>query len=278
MNWLDALDLADSFWEEATDCNHFCVDSCQTKLDSTLLPYECPLSESKARSVASSASMETASCDDWSLPSIDLGYQSLPKIKSRMRWTAEEDELLENLAEDNWNDWGKIKEHFPNHPLTSVQKRWRKRFDPKVTRTRWTSSEDRLIVQLFEENGGNWVKISKKLPGRLPESIKNRFYGTIRKHLSAEDQERLAHRVRMAKPCENLSVLLSKDGDVDLISDDADHKLSSFSLASPNVKFSTLDKSEQKQKLQELRARMDSLESFLNCTKLQISKIEKEIE
>jgi hypothetical protein len=89
----------------------------------------------------------------------------------------------------------------------------------------------------------------------------------------------LALRARITKPCENLSVLLTKDDDVfhGLINY-ADAKLPNFSVSSPNVKFSTLDKSEQKQKIQELRAQMNSLESFLNCIELEISIIEKEIE
>jgi hypothetical protein len=282
MNWFDALDIADSFWEDATELNELCACSDRVELvDSAPAPNTFPSSFSE--SDLTIRDLESASTDEWTIPSFGLEDSYLePKSKRRARWTATEDALLEKLAHKFKNDWGKIAEHFPYHPLASVQKRWRKKFDPKIKKTRWTPEEDSLIIRLFEVEGGNWIKISKSMKGRLPDSIKNRFYGTIRKRLSADEQERLAIRARSMN-LDSLRSLIVPRRDIDdtlseRIAEAANESLSSLSFSTNDPSLASMDKTEKRQKIQELRERMMTLESFLSSTKMQITKIERDIE
>lgn len=280
MNWFDALDIADSFWEDATELNELCSCSDRMELPELFLAASPPSSISG--SDHSIPDLESASTDDWHVPSSGFDEKLGQKVKHRMRWTATEDSLLEKLAQKYKNDWTKIAEHFRAHPLASVQKRWRKKFDPKIKKTRWTPNEDNLIISLFEAEGGNWIKIAKAIPGRLPESIKNRFYGTIRKRMSPDDQERLALRARSMNLDSLRSLVTPKKEPEDAISrqmmDVTNDSLSSLSFASSAPQTIVMDKAEKRAKIQELRDRMLSLESFLSSTKVQISRIEKEIE
>lgn len=273
MNWFDALDIADGFWGDSAELNDFCAFS---QLPEGILdPYISHLSADEMD--PSSSEIGGASVDKWVIPL--LGEREDPKAKRRMRWTVGEDALLEKLAQKFKNDWMKIAEKFPYHPLASVQKRWRKKFDPKTKKTRWTPEEDSLIVRLFEIQGGNWIKISKSIPGRHPEAIKNRFYGTLRKRLSADHQERLAIRIR--SNADNLKALMQhKKQPENLLTERlieaTNDTFSGLSCASTYSNVLVLDKNAKRAKIQALRDRMVALESFLSSTKTQISRIEKE--
>jgi hypothetical protein len=281
MNWLDALDIADSFWEDATDLNELCACSDRVELGEPA-PAHNTFPSSFSESDLTIRDLESASTDEWTIPSFGLEVNYLrSKSKRRTRWTAEEDTLLEKLAIKCKYDWGKIAEHFPYHPLASVQKRWRKKFDPKIKKTRWTPEEDSLIIRLFEVEGGNWTKISKSMPGRIPESIKNRFYGTLRKRLSADEQERLAIRARsMNLDTRSLIGPRREIGDTlsERIVEAVNESFSSLSFSTNDPSIASMDKTEKRQRIQELKERMMTLESFLSSTKMQISDIERDIE
>ena len=45
----------------------------------------------------------------------------------------------------------------------------------------WTTEEDFKLFSLFNIHGSSWTKLTKHFMGRTENSIKNRFYSTIRK-------------------------------------------------------------------------------------------------
>jgi hypothetical protein len=55
---------------------------------------------------------------------------------------------------------------------------------PDVIIGNWTEEEDNTIFTGYLEFGSCWSKISKLLTGRTENSVKNRFYSTIRKIFS----------------------------------------------------------------------------------------------
>jgi hypothetical protein len=276
MNWLDALDIADGFLEDPAELDQLLNCSVNSPL---VEPYtDClgMLGGSSSDSETSMMELETTSADSWTLPTLGE-LQTSESPKARVHWTASEDELLKRLAKRLRPDWSKVADHFPNHSVASVQKRWHRKFDPSVKKSRWSSAEDTLIVSLFEVEGGNWTKIAKSLPGRYAESTKNRFYGTIRKRLSADLHQRLALRVRSGN-IDALRSFVSPAKCADLSVEVTKENLSKSSIVCPSTSFSSLDRTEKKQKILELRERMKSLEVFLSSTKEQIMKIEKDLE
>ena len=46
----------------------------------------------------------------------------------------------------------------------------------------WTQEEDKVIIQMYREDGPRWSVIAKKLVGRPENMIKNRFYSFLKKH------------------------------------------------------------------------------------------------
>jgi hypothetical protein len=58
-----------------------------------------------------------------------------------------------------------------------------------VKKGNWTSDEDYMIFKLYNEYGSKWAKIASFLKGRTENSIKNRFYSTLRR-LAYEKQKK----------------------------------------------------------------------------------------
>lgn len=197
MNWLEAADLAGEFWDENS-----------TSLDSLCMPcIEEPLRDSEAYGEFECYDDDLELLAESPLsphinpghPSIRLSDISSLPISSRKRkirniWTAEEDDLLGKLSKKYKNNWNKISKHFPNKSVASIQKRWTNRHDPNIKKTKWTAEEDQIILNLYEKYGGNWKRISKSLPGRPADAVKNRFYGSIKKKLPPEERQKYSRK------------------------------------------------------------------------------------
>jgi hypothetical protein len=69
------------------------------------------------------------------------------------------------------------------------RERWCNSLCPGVKKGNWTSYEDYMIFKLYNEYGSKWAKIASFLKGRTENSIKNRFYSTLRR-LAYEDQKK----------------------------------------------------------------------------------------
>ena len=52
----------------------------------------------------------------------------------------------------------------------------------------WTKDEDAKIFKMYQDYGPKWSLIAKEFKGRTENSIKNRFYCTVRK-IKANDME-----------------------------------------------------------------------------------------
>ena len=107
--------------------------------------------------------------------------QKSDKNRTHKYWTLEDDEKLSKVSKELNYDWKKVALEFPNRSPSDVEQRWRQRIDPSTKKTSWTKEEDAVLENMHKKFGGKWKLISSYLPGRLPSSIKNRFYGKIYK-------------------------------------------------------------------------------------------------
>lgn len=63
------------------------------------------------------------------------------------------------------------------------RERWYNHLDPSVTKIAWTNKEDSLIFRFVTKYGSQWANLSKLLPGRSDNAIKNRWNSSIKKRI-----------------------------------------------------------------------------------------------
>jgi hypothetical protein len=56
--------------------------------------------------------------------------------------------------------------------------RWRRHLDPTVTRSAWTSDEDKSLASLHGELGPKWSLICQSIPGRTAQQCRARWFQT----------------------------------------------------------------------------------------------------
>lgn len=98
-------------------------------------------------------------------------------------WTPEEDKILINFVKQygaqDFSDCSKII-HGRNNK--QCRERWFNVLNPQVIKGEWSLEEDYLIFRLYTAFGGKWIKFIPFFNGlRAENSIKNRFYSTIRR-------------------------------------------------------------------------------------------------
>lgn len=101
-------------------------------------------------------------------------------------WTIEEDCILNKWVRENGpRKWSQCADMIKGRSGKQCRERWFNTLNPNVKKGNWTAKEDYLIFKLFSDYGSKWSKISSHFKGRTENSIKNRFYSTLRR-ISAE--------------------------------------------------------------------------------------------
>jgi hypothetical protein len=84
--------------------------------------------------------------------------------------------------------WSQCAEFINGRSGKQCRERWFNTLHPEVRRGGWSPEEDYIIFKKYNEVGSKWSQISKELPGRTENSIKNRFYSTLRR-IAAETKK-----------------------------------------------------------------------------------------
>lgn len=79
-------------------------------------------------------------------------------------------------------NWKLLSELLGSKTGKQIRERFINKLDPKIKNEDWTDEEDRKIIELYTRIGRKWSTISKHLPGRPENKIKNRFYSYIQKN------------------------------------------------------------------------------------------------
>lgn len=98
-------------------------------------------------------------------------------------WTPEEDALLREQIQklEGPGNWTAIAEALPGRSSKSCRLRWCNQLNPMVKRGPFTEDEDRAILVAHAIHGNKWAVISRSIPGRTDNQVKNRFNSTLRR-------------------------------------------------------------------------------------------------
>ncbi|KAF9544337.1 Transcription factor myb3r-5 [Mortierella hygrophila] len=110
-------------------------------------------------------------------------------------WTPEEDRQLRMLVNElGAEKWVLIASRLGSRTGKQCRERWHNHLDPKIDKSPFTAKEDELIFKLFAQFGSKWAEMSKLMPGRPDNAIKNHFNTSMqrkRRRLSLQDPSEL---------------------------------------------------------------------------------------
>lgn len=99
-------------------------------------------------------------------------------------WTEEEDMVVKNIVFKYGVDnvkWSKIANQLQGRIGKQCRERWYNHLNPEIKKGNWSAQEDEVLFRSQLVFGNRWSEISKLLPGRTENSVKNRFNSTARK-------------------------------------------------------------------------------------------------
>jgi len=158
-------------------------------------------------------------------------------------WTIEEDKQLLNWIKINGPcKWSKCSIIIQGRSGKQCRERWFNTLNPNVKKGNWCQEEDYQIFLLFERFGSKWSKISSFFEGRTENSIKNRFYSTLRRIHADNNRDLLTKEGYPSCNYDDKQNLLEKDK----IIEDIHNSISSEFIDEEESKNSNLEKIQNK--------------------------------
>lgn len=107
-------------------------------------------------------------------------------------WSKEEDGLLLKLVQNMRMPmkWSVVAQSLPDRTGKQCRERYVNHLNPRLKTSDWNPVEDTTIFHLYGSMGSHWAKMSKVIPGRTDNGIKNRFHN-LRRQYEREDDSRM---------------------------------------------------------------------------------------
>lgn len=99
-------------------------------------------------------------------------------------WTKEEDEKMMKLVKIYGpKKWSNIAKHLPGRIGKQCRERWHNHLNPAINKEAWTEEEDLALMHAHQIHGNKWAELTKFLPGRTDNAIKNHWNCSVKKKM-----------------------------------------------------------------------------------------------
>lgn len=96
-------------------------------------------------------------------------------------WTDQEDATLLSLIQIYGKNWAQISNFLKTRSGKQIRDRYLNALRPGINKEKFSEEEDLKILEKFKEIGAKWSSIAIFLNNRTSDSVKNRFYTSLRK-------------------------------------------------------------------------------------------------
>ncbi|WJX35764.1 hypothetical protein P8452_23714 [Trifolium repens] len=101
-------------------------------------------------------------------------------------WSKEEDEAIIDLVNKYGpKKWSTIAQHLPGRIGKQCRERWHNHLNPSINKEAWTQEEELALIHAHNIYGNRWAELSKFLPGRTDNAIKNHWNSSVKKKLDS---------------------------------------------------------------------------------------------
>ncbi len=107
---------------------------------------------------------------------MSLGVREFNIKATKGFWTPERDKKLIQLVERYGGklSWNQLSTIFPGTKGKYLRERYRNHLDPHLKQHPWTWEEDQILKKCYLKYNNQWELISRYLPGRSANQVKNR--------------------------------------------------------------------------------------------------------
>ncbi|XP_019414938.1 PREDICTED: myb-related protein 3R-1-like [Lupinus angustifolius] len=114
-------------------------------------------------------------------------------------WSKEEDEIIIDLVNKYGpKKWSSIAQHLPGRIGKQCRERWHNHLNPSINKEAWTQDEELALIVAHEKYGNRWAELTKYLPGRSDNAIKNHWHSSVKKKLDSYKASGLLARLQSA--------------------------------------------------------------------------------
>ncbi|KAK4364918.1 hypothetical protein RND71_016276 [Anisodus tanguticus] len=101
-------------------------------------------------------------------------------------WSKEEDEVIAELVKKYGpKKWSTIAQHLPGRIGKQCRERWHNHLNPGINKEAWTQEEELTLIRAHQIYGNKWAELTKFLPGRTDNAIKNHWNSSVKKKLDS---------------------------------------------------------------------------------------------
>ncbi|KAG6480476.1 transcription factor MYB3R-1-like [Zingiber officinale] len=101
-------------------------------------------------------------------------------------WSKEEDEIIiEMVKKFGPKKWSAISQALPGRIGKQCRERWHNHLNPSINREPWMQEEEITLIHAHQIYGNKWAELTKYLPGRTDNAIKNHWNSSVKKKISS---------------------------------------------------------------------------------------------